>query len=152
MTTTQPGPGASARIAVCSWSLQPASPGELVEKLAATGIRRVQLALNPFHELPAVWGETEALFRENQIEIVSGMFGCLGEDYSTLETIRATGGIAPDATWENNLKSIRASAGLAAKLGLPLVTFHAGFLPHEKSDPAFSKMLERLRAVGDIFA
>jgi len=152
MTTTQQRPEAGARIAVCSWSLQPVHPGELVEKLAATGIRRVQLALNPLHELPAVWGETEAMFRANKIEIVSGMFGCMGEDYSTLETIRATGGIAPDATWEHNLNSIRASAGLAAELGLPLVTFHAGFLPHEKSDPAFPKMRERLRAVADIFA
>jgi L-ribulose-5-phosphate 3-epimerase len=143
---------AGSRIAVCSWSLQPASPGELAEKLAATGIRRVQLALNPLHESPAVWGETAARFREEKIEIVSGMFGCLGEDYSTLETIRATGGIAPDATWENNLKSIRAGAGLAAKLGLRLVTFHAGFLPHEKADPRFRKMLERVRAVADIFA
>lgn len=80
------------------------------------------------------------------------MFGCLGEDYSTLETIRATGGIAPDATWAKNLEAIRASAGLAAKLGLRIVTFHTGFLPHQKSDPAFAKMLGRLRAVADIFA
>lgn len=140
------------RLAVCSWSLQAAHPRELVEKIAATGIRRVQLALDPLRESPEIWGETEPLFREHQIEIVSGMFGCLGEDYTTLETIRATGGIAPDATWDTNLENIRASAALAAKLGLWLVTFHAGFLPHEKSDPAFGKMLERLRAVADIFA
>jgi L-ribulose-5-phosphate 3-epimerase len=33
-----------------------------------------------------------------------------------------------------------------------LVTFHAGFLPHEESDPAFAKMLRRLAEVADIFA
>ena len=38
------------------------------------------------------------------------MFGCVGEDYSTLDTIRVTGGIAPDATWEQNWKNIRATA------------------------------------------
>jgi sugar phosphate isomerase/epimerase len=80
------------------------------------------------------------------------MFGCVGEDYSTLETIRATGGIAPDATWEKNLTFIRTNATIAMMLGWPLVTFHAGFLPHEKSDPAFAKMLGRLRDVADIFA
>jgi sugar phosphate isomerase/epimerase len=143
---------AGERLAVCSWSLQSADPQELVAKLVATGIRRVQLALDPLRQSPAIWGETETLFRQNQIEIVSGMFGCLGEDYTTLETIRATGGIAPDTTWEANLEAIRASAGIAAKLGLRLVTFHAGFLPHEKSDPAFAKMLARLRTVADVFA
>ncbi len=140
------------RLAVCSWSLQPANPQELVEKLSVTKIRRVQLALDPLRESPEIWGRTENLFRQNQIEIISGMVGCLGENYSSLESIRATGGIAPEATWEQNLINIRASAETAVKLGLSLVTFHAGFLPHEKSDPAFSKMLQRLRAVADIFA
>ncbi|MGO8931831.1 MAG: arylsulfatase [Limisphaerales bacterium] len=35
------------RLAVCSWSLQPASPADLVAKLESTAIRRVQLALDP---------------------------------------------------------------------------------------------------------
>ena len=140
------------RLAVCSWSLQAPNPQALVEKILDTGIRRVQLALDPLRESPEIWGGTEAIFRENKVEIVSGMFGCLGEDYSTLETIRTTGGIAPDATWAANLKNIHAVAGLANRLELQLVTFHAGFLPHEKSDPSFLKMLDRLRMVADIFA
>ena len=152
MTTTHNKSGAGGRLAVCSWSLQPANPRDLMLKLSATGVRRVQLALDPLRESPLVRDETETLVRENKIEIVSGMFGCQGEDYSTLETIRATGGIAPDATWKNNLDNIRASADLAHKLGLPLVTFHAGFLPHEKSDPMFATMLARIRTVADIFA
>jgi L-ribulose-5-phosphate 3-epimerase len=140
------------RLAVCSWSLQAANPRELVARMSETCIRRVQLALDPLRESAAVWGDTETLLRRHEFEMVSGMFGCVGEDYSTLETIRATGGIAPDSTWAQNLNSIRASAEIAAGLGLPLVTFHAGFLPHEKSDPAFRTMRERMRAVADIFA
>ncbi|HOC55079.1 MAG TPA: sugar phosphate isomerase/epimerase family protein [Verrucomicrobiota bacterium] len=139
------------RIAVCSWSLQPASPQDLIAKLQAAGIRRVQLALDPLRESPGVWGETAALFRQNGLTIVSGMFGCVGEDYSTLQTIRVTGGIAPDATWEQNWASIRATAALAQQLGLKLVTFHAGFLPHDETDPGFAKMLRRLAETADAF-
>ena len=117
----------------------------------ATGIRRVQLALDPLRESPGVWGETAALFRQKGITIVSGMFGCVGEDYSTLDTIRATGGIAPDATWEQNWKNIQATAALAQQLGLKLVMFHAGFLPHEEKDPNFAKMLRRLAETADVF-
>jgi L-ribulose-5-phosphate 3-epimerase len=139
------------RLAVCSWSLQPSSPADLVAKLESTGIRRVQLALDPLRESPGVWGETVALFRQKGITTVSGMFGCVGEDYSTLETIRMSGGIAPDATWEQNWNNIRATAALAQQLGLKLVTFHAGFLPHEEKDANFARMLRRLAETADVF-
>jgi len=139
------------RLAVCSWSLLPANPQDLVEKLRATGIHRVQLALDPLRATPKVWGETEKLFRDSGIEVVSGMVRCIGEDYSTLESIRLTGGIAPDATWEQNLKNLQACAVIAKKMGLKLVTFHAGFLPPDESHPMFAKMLQRLDAVADIF-
>jgi L-ribulose-5-phosphate 3-epimerase len=139
------------RVAVCSWSLQPADPRELVEKLQATGIRRVQLALNPLCANPAVWEHTAELLRQHGITIVSGMFGCAGEDYSTLESIRLTGGLAPDSTWSQNWKHVQTVAGLAQRIGLKLVTFHAGFLPEAVSDPAFAKMLDRLGLVADLF-
>jgi L-ribulose-5-phosphate 3-epimerase len=142
----------SERLAVCSWSLQPADAGDLAAKVKATGIRRVQLALDPLRESAAGWRQAETVLRQNDISIVSTMFGCVGEDYSTLESIRHTGGIAPDATWEQNCRNIRASAALAAELGQKLVTFHAGFVPHEESDPAFAKILRRLNEVAGIFA
>jgi len=139
------------RLAVCSWSLQPATPQELITKLEATGVRRVQLALDPLRESPDAWRTTPELLRQNNIAIVSGMFGCVGEDYSTLETIRLTGGIAPDATWEQNWKNIQIISAVAQKLNLKLVTFHAGFLPHDEQDPSFAKLKQRLIQVADVF-
>ena len=141
----------AARLAVCSWSLQPASPADLLAKLEAAGLRRVQLALDPLREAPAVWDQTATLFRRHGISIVSGMFGCVGEDYTTLDSIRLTGGIAPDATWEANWKNIQTSAALAKELGLKLVTFHGGFLPHDAADPSYDKMLRRLGEAAEIF-
>jgi sugar phosphate isomerase/epimerase len=140
------------RLAVCSWSLQPSDLHELVRKLEAAGAQRVQLALDPLRETPTRWENAAHILPASGITIASGMFGCVGEDYSTLETIRATGGIAPDATWEQNLKNIRATVALAAELDLKLATFHAGFLPDDESDPAFAKMLKRLATVAELFA
>lgn len=141
----------SSRIAVCSWSLQPETPQDLVARLAETGVRRVQLALDPVRTGGA-WNDAAHVLRQAGIDIVSGMFGCVGEDYTTLDTIRVTGGIAPDATWNQNLANIRTTAGLARRLGLKLVTFHAGFVPQEESDPGFAKMVDRLRQTADVFA
>ena len=139
------------RLAVCSWSLQPKNPRDLVDKLHKTGINRVQLALDPLRESPKIWGETAKIFRKEGITAVSGMVGCIGEDYSTLDSIRRTGGIAPDATWKQNQKNFNACALIAKELGLKLVTFHAGFLPPEESHPTFDKMLSRLEMAANIF-
>jgi L-ribulose-5-phosphate 3-epimerase len=139
------------RLAVCSWSLQPTDPADLLAKLQITGIRRVQLALDPLQESPGIWGGTAALLRRHGIEVVSGMFGFVGEDYSTPETIRLTGGLAPDGAWLQNCLHAGCIASLANDLGLKLVSFHAGFLPHDAQDPRFGIMEERLARVAEMF-
>src|SRR5437870_4046185 len=73
------------RLGVCSWSLQAANPQDLAAKLLATSIRRVQLGLDPLRQTPEVWGDSATLLQQKGISIISGMFGCVGEDYSTLE-------------------------------------------------------------------
>lgn len=139
------------RIAVCSWSLRPKTPADLVAQLKAADISSVQLALDPLRESRSPIEETKTLFQQNGIRIVSGMFGNIGEDYSTLETIRVTGGVAPDGAWPENLSNIHANALIASQLGISLVTFHAGFLPEDPGDPDFSKMLNRIAKVAEIF-
>jgi len=141
------------RLAVCSWSLQPTSADDLLTKLAATGLTRMQVALDPIRvNAGGAWGDFAGLCAKRGVTCVSGMIGTVGEDYTTLESIRRTGGVVPDATWPETWKNIQADAELAQRMGLPLVTFHAGFLPHEESDPSFAKLIARLRQVADLFA
>jgi sugar phosphate isomerase/epimerase len=140
------------RLAVCSWSLQPDSPEALVAQVRALGIPRVQLALDPLRENPAVWGRAARVLGEAGVEVVSGMIGFVGEDYTTMESIRRTGGVTPDATWPGNQANVARSAELAAALGLRLVTFHAGFLPHEETDPAYGVFRHRSETVAGLFA
>lgn len=37
-------------------------------------------------------------------------------------------------------------------MGLKLVSFHAGFLPHEPKDPSYAKLVDRIRKVVQLFA
>ena len=140
------------RLAVCSWSLQPANPQELIDHLKTIGLPLIQLALDPLRESPHVWGNFPALCKEHGVSIVSGMFGTIGEDYTTLESIRFTGGVVPDETWQQNWQNIRQTADLAAQLGLSLVSFHAGFLPHDRNDPEYQKLRERIARIAELFA
>jgi sugar phosphate isomerase/epimerase len=145
-------PDLKGRLAVCSWSLEPVSADDLLKKLADTGIRRAQIALDPVRENKGgAWTDVAAKAAAQGVALVSGMMGTIGEDYTTLETIRRTGGVVPDGTWTGNSKNFEANADLAARLGLKLVTFHAGFLPHEKADPSFAKLQDRLRRTADLF-
>jgi sugar phosphate isomerase/epimerase len=98
-----------------------------------------------------VWGQTADLFARANVSIVSGMFGTIGEDYSTLDSIRETGGIVPDQHWDQNWKNIQQNAALARQLGLRFVAFHAGFLPHDEQDPALPKLRDRLARIADLF-
>ena len=140
------------RLAVCTWSLQPEGPRQLIQQLKTLGVPRVQLALDPIRTQPAVWGDFPRQSADAGITIVSGMFGTVGEDYTTMESIRLTGGLVPDATWEENWQNIQAIALLAHSMQIRLVTFHAGFLPHDERDPEFMKLLQRIRLVADVFA
>jgi L-ribulose-5-phosphate 3-epimerase len=139
------------RLAVCSWSLQPNSPEELIGKLKQIGIPRVQLAIDPIREKPKVWGKVGEQLRAAGFTVVSGMIGFVGEDYTTMETIHATGGVAPDETWEENWESVPKAAEIAVRLGVKLVTFHAGFLPPDDKHPAYTKMHHRLDLIADVF-
>jgi L-ribulose-5-phosphate 3-epimerase len=142
----------SPRIGVCSWSLRPGSVEELVRNLKAVGVSAVQLALDPLRMGDWQTDQTVARLRDAGIEIRSGMVGMEGEDYSTLASIRQTGGVRLDEHWEANLRAASESAAIAGQIGVGLVTFHAGFLPHERNDPSREVMIERLRAIIACFA
>jgi L-ribulose-5-phosphate 3-epimerase len=139
------------RLAVCSWSLQPKSPEELIEYMGQIGLKTLQIALDPIRENPAVWGKTKELCQEKGIILVSGMFGTVGEDYTTMESIHRTGGVVPDATWTENWKNIQEIAEIARSLGIRLVTFHAGFLPHDHNGAEFKKLASRIGQIADLF-
>ncbi len=139
------------RKAVCSWSLQPTGVQDLLTKVGETGVKGIQLALDPLRSSTSVTDDLQ-LLRDSDLTIVSGMMEMVGEDYSTFETIRETGGVRPDQTWESNLENARGNAVLASELGLSLVTFHAGFIPHDPADPERQQMMDRLVMIADVFA
>lgn len=139
------------RLAVCAWSLRAGSPEELIERVRQVGIGKVQLALDLVwrHE---GWAQAGAKLAAAGIGIVSGNFGAAGEDYSTLESIRRTGGIVPDNTWERNWADVTRTIQVAKALQVKYLSFHAGFLPEEPSDPGYEKLVGRMVKIADAFA
>lgn len=139
------------RLGFCSWSVQPANADELIAAARQTGIPRVQLALDPIRQGGEGWRNAAKRLSDAGISVVSGMVSCVGEDYSTIESIHRTGGVLPDATWRETLANIVKMAPIASASGLHLVTLHAGFIPNDEFAYNFAKVVKRISQIAAIF-
>lgn len=145
-------PGKARKLGVCSWSLEPESANDLVAKVLAVGVDCIQLALASVRSGALDPAQLVASLDVAGVEIRSGMMSTRAEDYSTLDSIRRTGGIRPDEHWNANREIAEQDAALARALGLELVSFHAGFLPHDRRDPERTRIVQRLQTIVDVFA
>ena len=139
------------QIGVCSWSLK---MPDLVQCLAAI---KDQLGLNLFQI--GFWDEgfrdTEriiGLIRKNGLEVSATCIGFEGEDYSSIQRIAETGGFKPDSEWPRRLAKTKAFADFTAALNVKMLACHIGFVPHDKSDPKHTVMVDRLKQVCDVLA
>jgi sugar phosphate isomerase/epimerase len=145
-----------SRIGVCSWSWRVDMKN--VERLMdEAGVKGVHLALGPFiapderhgsAEGEEAWKRVKELVESGKWKVMSTMIGTVGEDYTTLETIKKTGGIVPDQHWKANQAIITKGAQLTKELGCNYMSLHAGFL--DESDPvAYKKYVERVTWMRD---
>lgn len=132
-------------ISVCTWSLRK-SIGDVADLLDAMDVDGMHLALGP-----ALDGDGAYLdaVKASGKRITSTMLGFYWEDYSTLDAIRVTGGIAPDGHWQEALDLFRRAAAMTRDLGSPYISLHAGFIDHDDKIYA-QKFYDRIRQFGDI--
>ena len=161
------------KLSVCSWSYR-LSAAKVAEEMTKSQINHVQLALCPFVDpnavVPGSVGETsggagtggvdsiekqradvESYLASGRWQLSATMFNSRYEDYTTLETIKRTGGIVPDEHWEENLKVFTAAAKLSAQWKSPYLMLHAGTADHADK-AAVAKLTDRLKRLRDICA
>ena len=138
-------------IGVCSWSLKCGSNQELVDAMKKLKLNHLQLALNPLldADVHAV-DETLQLFDKEGITLTAGMIGFADEDYSTISTIRGTGGFVPGEKWDERRQIAALAAKLGKRLRLSMISTHIGFVP-ASNEESYPTMVQRLRVVADIF-
>ena len=135
-------------LGVCSWSLQVKSIAELRGFLDHLGIDVVQIACGDPHH--ASWDEEDNMPRvalASGIRMTGAMLGFPGEDYTSPQTIKATGGFGDPATRAERLDRLAWGLERTRALGLQDLTLHAGFIP-EPGDPARPEMLDTLARAG----
>jgi len=131
------GEGVEAdRVGVCSWSYQKPLT-EVAAEMKKAGVKGINLALAPFLAPDGRHGVAEGAealafakrqFASGEWKLMSTMISFPQEDYTTLESIRKTGGIVPDEAWLFNSNLIVKAAALTKELGGKYLLLHAGFL------------------------
>jgi L-ribulose-5-phosphate 3-epimerase len=124
-------------IGVCSWSL-----GNDFDKIGQTGLGCVHLAIAP--ALGADRDGYLAKVAKNNLTITATMINFPQEDYSTLESIKATGGIVPDGCWQANRKMTFEAIKLTAELEVKYLSMHFGFIELKSK-----KLLDRAKMLAD---
>ena len=161
------------KISVCSWSYRQ-SAERVAEEMSKCDVQYVHLALNPFVDplaiVPGTTGETENVagtggadpigkqradieeyLASGRWKISSTLHNSRYDDYSTLESIRKTGGLVPDEHWEENRGIIAKVVKLTAEWKAPYMMLHAGFIdPSDKV--GHRKLTDRLKYVRDLCA
>jgi L-ribulose-5-phosphate 3-epimerase len=128
-------------IGVCSWSL-----GNDFEKIAAAGVDCVHLAIAP--ALADNGSPYLANVAKSKLKITATMINFPQEDYSTLESIKATGGIVPDDCWWDNRGLTLRAIELTAELKVRFLSMHFGFI--DMRNPAKARtLIERTRMLAD---
>jgi len=135
-------------IGVCSWSLQTDVDG-VAEAMKKIGLEHVHLGIRA--AIGAEGADVLAAIQKQDWTITSTMIDFPQEDYSTLDTIKVTGGVAPDDSWEQNRDLFIGAADVTVKLGVQYLSMHAGFV--DESDAAYAKKFyDRIKCLADAAA
>lgn len=132
------------QLAVCSWSLgNDAATLKMLKE--QTGVTHIHLHIRP--ELGKVNEEFVSEVLQQGWVISSGMVGFEQEDYSTLETIKQTGGIVPKDCWDKNKLTVISAIDILSGLGVPYLSFHFGYVEAKNTE-----LIERVNVLADYAA
>lgn len=139
-------------IAMCDWCIEAGSVGDAVRCIRGLGLEHVHLALSPLVGSDGLPREHEIVeWKASGLRFTAGMIAFAGEDYSSIESIRRTGGLVPDSEWGSRRRWIESCLGVGSDLGLRMISTHIGFVPGA-NEPGYSVMIGRVRNVADLFA
>lgn len=139
-------------LGVCSWSLQVGGIPELKGLLDQLGVNVAQIACGDPHH--ASWAEGDAMpaaALASGIVMTGAMLGFPGEDYTSPQTIKQTGGFGNPDDRSDRLARLQWALDRTLALGLTDLMLHAGFLP-DVHDPDRNAMLDTLAQAGQLAA
>ncbi|UCC21982.1 MAG: sugar phosphate isomerase/epimerase [Planctomycetota bacterium] len=133
-------------IGVCTWSL-----GNNFDKVRTltdqTQLSHIHFAVSPILNTSDGQSLLKRI-RQESWTVTATMINFPQEDYSSLESIKVTGGIVPDQYWDQNRKRVFDAIDITAQLNVKYLSLHFGFLDPADSNSA-AKLTDRCKMLAD---
>ncbi len=139
------------QVGVCSWSINRHDVRAAIETAKRElGLSLVQAGF--FGEGIPSEGEVPVLaewIRGCGVEVSATCAGFVGEDYTSIASIRATGGYAADEFFDERFEATCRMRDLTAAIGATLFTVHVGHVPTDATGAKYKALLDRVGRVAD---
>jgi sugar phosphate isomerase/epimerase len=124
-------------------------PLETVREVKALGVRAGQIGVPgdmPLAGAAAAW--KRALDQED-FTVVTVFCSYIGESYADVPTVQQTVGFIPPATRQEREQRTKEVSDFAAEVGVKSIACHIGFVPENRTDPAYLDVLHLVRRICD---
>ncbi len=141
-------------VGVCSWSLDRNDCLCAIE-IASHELHVSVMQLGFFSRESLVQSNADQICRLSKsanLHIPSVFIGFENEDYSSIESITASGGLLPDEFYNQRLAMMRDAVDIAVDTHVPTIAIHVGTIPNDTSSPNFMKLVDRCSEVAQILA
>ncbi len=124
--------------------------GAGLEAVKQLQVPTVQLhAPTPEYRTQERTAQLKEQFAAAELTITVVFVGFEEEDYSTIEHVQQTVGLVPRFTREDRVRQTLEVADFAAELGVDAIGMHLGFVPPDRNDPEYDRVVQATRTVCD---
>ncbi len=125
------------------------APLATVRAVKALGVRAGQLGIPGDMSLGDAAQGWKAALEQEDFAVVTVFCSYAGESYADLPTIQQTVGFVPPATRLDREQRTKEASDFAAELGVKSIATHIGFVPENRTDPAYIDVLHMVRRICD---
>jgi sugar phosphate isomerase/epimerase len=113
-------------------------PLETIREVKSLGVRCGQLGMHGAADLSAASAlQWRAACDAEGFRLITVFAAYDGESYADIATVRRTVGFIPEATRADREERTLALSDFAARLGVPAIACHIGFVPEDSYDPDY---------------
>jgi L-ribulose-5-phosphate 3-epimerase len=124
-------------------------PFRTVREVKALGVRAGQLGVPGDMALAGAAQLWKSALDQEGFTIVTVFCSYIGESYADGPTVRETVGFIPPATRMDREQRTKDVSDFAAALGVKSIATHVGFVPEDRTDPAYLDVLQMVRRICD---
>jgi len=124
-------------------------PLQTIREVKALGVRAGQLGVPGDMPLKGAGESWKAALEQEDFTIVTVFCSYVGESYADIPTVQQTVGFIPPATRQEREQRTKDVSDFAAVLGVKSIACHIGFVPENRTDPAYLDVLHMVRRICD---